>query len=287
MKTGRKAACAAETRSVSPLPFLIYFTAIFFFLDPPILGWAEAHSYASASGVTSEDDAGVGLDEKLGQRIPLDLKFRDETFREVVLGDLIKVPTIIVPVYYRCPNVCSFLLGGLAQALPKVALDPGEDFLVLSLSIDENETSLLAQKSKDDYFTAMNHQFPKDAWLFLTGDRENIHKLTDSIGYRFQRRGADFLHPIAVAVVSPDGKIVRYLYGTSFLPMDLTLALLEASQGRVGASIRKVLSFCFSYDRENKRYAFNILRVSATVILGTAGTFLVFLIFTGRRKRED
>jgi protein SCO1/2 len=228
----------------------------------------------------------VGLDEHLGASIPLDLTFRDETGRSINLRDLVTVPTIIAPVYYKCPNVCSFLQGGLARALPEVKLEPGKDFRVLSVSFDETETPELAHRSKAIYMDAMRQKFPAGAWNFLTGDPQNIRKLLDAAGYRFQRQGEDFLHPVVIFVVTSDGRIVRYLHGTSVLPMDLTLALVEASEGRIGPTIRRVAQFCFSYDAENRRYVFNLFRVSATVILLTAGAFLAFLIRGGRKNPD-
>jgi len=227
--------------------------------------------------------AAVGLDEKLGASIPLDLTFRDETGRSVTLRDLVSVPTVIAPVYYKCPNVCSFLQGGLARTLPEVKLEPGKAFRVLSVSFDETETPELARRSQAIYLDAMRQRFPAAAWSFLTGDPENIRKLLDAAGYRFQRQGEDFLHPVAIFVVASDGKIVRYLHGTHVLPMDLTLALVEASEGRIGPTIRRMAQFCFSYDAENRRYVFNLFRVSATAILLTAGAFLAFLILRGRK----
>jgi len=228
----------------------------------------------------------VGLDEKLGANIPLDLTFHDEAGRAVTLRELVTVPTIIAPVYYKCPNVCSFLQGGLARALPEVKLEPGKAFRVLSVSFDETETPELAHRSQAIYLDAMRQRFPAAAWSFLTGDPENIRKLLDAAGYRFQRQGEDFLHPVAIFVVASDGKIVRYLHGTNVLPMDLTLALVEASEGRIGPTIRRVAQFCFSYDAENRRYVFNLFRVSATVILLTAGAFLAFLILRGRKNPD-
>ena len=225
----------------------------------------------------------VGLDEHLGASIPLDLTFRDETGRSVALRDLVTVPTVIAPVYYKCPNVCSFLQGGLAQALPQVKLEAGKAFRVLSVSFDETETPELARRSQAIYLEAMRQRFPAGAWSFLTGDPENIRQLLDAAGYRFQRQGEDFLHPVAIFVVASDGKIVRYLHGTHVLPMDLTLALVEASEGRIGPTIRRIAQFCFSYDAENRRYVFNLFRVSATAILLTAGAFLAFLILRGRK----
>ncbi len=228
--------------------------------------------------------APVGVDERLGEKIPLELSFSDETGRRVPLGELITGPTIIAPVYYRCSNVCNFLQEGLARSLPEIKLKPGEDFQVLSISFDETETPSWARNIKRIHMAAMGGRFPDDSWHFLTGDLESIHRLTEAAGYRFQRQGVDFLHPIAVFVVTGDGKIVRYLYGTSFLPMDLTLALLEAAEGRVGTTIRKVVDFCFSYDPANKRYVFNLLRVSGTIVFLSAGGLLTFLVVTGRKK---
>ncbi len=228
----------------------------------------------------------VGLTEKLGEHIPLDLRFTDATGETVTLRELITVPTIIAPVYYRCPNVCNFLQAGLAEVLRNVKLKPGKEFRVISISFDETETVATAHRSQTIYMTAMNNEFPVEAWSFLSGDIHTIHQLTDAAGYRFMRQGKDFLHPVAIFIVSPDGKIARYLYGTSFLPMDLTLALMEAAEGKEGRTVRKLVSFCFSYDPEQKTYVFNLLRISATVILITLGGLLTFLILTGRKKKK-
>jgi protein SCO1/2 len=229
----------------------------------------------------------VGIEEQLGAVLPLDLEFRDETGQPVVLRDLITGPTIIAPVYYACPNVCAFLQGALARALPAVKRTPGEAYRVLSVSFDDTETPADARRSQAIYAQAMNHRFPAEAWRFLTGDQKSILALTRAAGYHFLREGADFNHPVALFVVSGDGKIVRYLYGTRILPMDLTLALVEAAEGRVSPAIRKMAQFCFSYDPAGRGYVFNIFRVSATVILLTAGGLFTFLVLTGRKSRNS
>lgn len=244
---------------------------------------AHVHQHPAAS---EQPQSQVGLDERLGAHIPLDAAFRDETGRHVTLRELVTMPTVIAPVYYSCPNVCSFLQGGLARALTEVKLVPGKDYQVLSVSFDETETPEVARRSKAIYMDAMRQRFPREDWHFLTGDSENIRQLLDAAGYRFQRQGQDFLHPVAMFVVAADGKIVRYLHGTSVLPMDLTLALVEASEGRIGPTIRRVAQFCFSYDAESRRYVFNLFRVSATVILLTAGAFMAFLILRGRKNPD-
>ncbi len=230
--------------------------------------------------------ASIGITERLGEKIPLDLMFRDETGKAVRLSDLITCPTIILPVYYSCTNVCNFLQQGLATALPEVRGTPGKDFRVLSISFNETETPVLAARYKRMYLTAMNVPFPEDGWHFLTGDATDIRRLTDAAGYRFQRKGREFIHPVGSFIVARDGTIVRYLYGTTFLPKDLTLALLEARSGKVGATIRTVVGYCFSFDPAGKTYVFNLLRVSATAVMLTAGAFLAFLLMTGRKRSK-
>ena len=227
----------------------------------------------------------IGVDEALGAKLPLGLTFRDETGKTVRLGELITCPTIILPVYYSCTNVCNFLQGGLAAVLPKLKPKPGEEYKVLSISFDETETPELAAKYKRMYLTAIGVPFPEEGWRFLTGDARAIRLFTEAVGFRFERKGRDFLHPVASLVVAPDGTIVRYLYGTTFLAKDLTLALLEAKQGRVGATIRQVVGYCFTFDPKGKTYVFNLLRVSATVVMISTGAFLLFLLLIGKKRK--
>jgi protein SCO1/2 len=126
--------------------------------------------------------------------------------------------------------------------------------------------------------------FPEDTWRFLTGDKDNIHKLTDAVGYHFKRVGEDFEHPVSVMILASDGKITRYMYGTDFLPFDLKMAVMEASQGKIGPAISKVVRFCFSYDPKANKLVFNTLKVTGTVTLLFALSFVVFLLFKGRKQ---
>lgn len=232
-------------------------------------------------------DDKVGLDEKLGAYLPLDLVFKDEQGNPISLAELVTKPTIIAPVYYRCPNVCHFLQGDLARVLPGLKLKAGEDYQVVSFSFDETEKPELALRSRNTYYAAMKNQYPDQAWRFLTGDRDTILQLTNASGYRFQKVGHEFLHPVVFYVVSPQGQIIRYLHGTHIVPKDLTLALYEAKAGHVGTTIRKMVQYCFSFDPEQKTYVFNILRVSATAILTTLAIFAAFLIFGGKKSKKD
>jgi protein SCO1/2 len=236
---------------------------------------------------TAADADKVGLDEHLGDFIPLDLVFRDEQGNPVSLTELVTRPTIIAPVYYRCPNVCHFLQGDLARVLPGLNLEAGKDYQVISISFDETESPELAQRSRDTYYAAMDNQYPDQAWRFLTGDYQTIHQLTDAAGFRFQRVNHEFLHPVVFFVVSSQGQIIRYLHGTHIVPKDLTLALYEAKSGHVGTTIRKMVQYCFSFDPEQKTYVFNILRVSATAILSTLFIFAIYLVFGGKKSKKD
>jgi len=232
-----------------------------------------------------KDQRGIGIDEKLGQYVPLDSTFNDENGNGIRLGQLIHRPTILALVYYHCPDVCSLLLANLAGVLNKLPSEPGKEYHVLAVSFDEMEKPDLALQRKGMYLKMIERPFPEEAWRFLTGDQENIRKLTDAVGFHFKREGKDFLHPVSLVVLSPDGKIIRYLYGTEFLPMDLKMALLEASEGRIGPTVSKVLRFCFSYDPKGRKYVFNTLKVTGIVTLLFALSLITFLVFKGKRRR--
>ena len=141
-------------------------------------------------------------------------------------------------------------------------------------------------EKKKLYFKMIEKPFPEDAWKFLTGDIENIRKLTDSVGFHFKRVGEDFEHPVSLVILAPDGKIVRYMYGADPLPFDLKIALVEASQGRIGPTIAKVVRFCFRYDPKANKLVFNLLKVTGTVTLLFALSFVLFLLFKGRKQNN-
>lgn len=238
--------------------------------------------YASAAPPSEP----VGMDEHLGAKIPLDITFRDESGAPVRLADLVKGPTVILPVYYRCSNVCFTLQGHFANALQSLESKPLQDYRVISVSFDEEEGPEMAARSKHAYLSAMKKPFPEEGWRFLTGDLSSIRRLTDALGYGFQRQRHEFAHPVVSIVVAGDGTIVRYLYGVSILPKDLALALVEAKSGIAGGSIRKLMDYCFSYDPAGRTYVFNLLKVSATVVILCTGSFLAFLLLTGRKRQR-
>lgn len=229
-------------------------------------------------------ESGIGINEKLGQKIPLELTFFDEQGRPVTLREIVNKPTIFTPVFYSCPDVCGFLLSNLANTINRLPSKPGEDYIVLSVSFDETESPALALERKKLYLKMIEKPFPEQAWRFLTGDKESILRLTDSAGFFFKREGKNFLHPVAIIVLASDGKITRYLYGTEILPFDLKMALLEASEGRTGPTISKVLRFCFSYDPKGRKYVFNTLKITGIVTITFALLFVLFLVWRGKKR---
>lgn len=232
----------------------------------------------------------TGIDEQLGQQIPLDLIFTDEKGGQVVAKDLFTRPVILSLIYYNCRHICPALLSGLSEALDAMDLEAGKDYSVVTVSFDETDTPELAMKTKNNYVTLLEKESRSESWKFLTGDSENIRRLTEATGFRFKRQKEGFLHPSSLIVLSPEGKITRYLYGTSFLPRDLSMAVYEASEGRPGRSVGRLLLYCFSYDPEGRKYVFNILKVTGTATILFAGIFIAYLNVSNRafrKKRTD
>ena len=230
--------------------------------------------------LTSAQDDELGIYEKLDQYIPDDLTFVTENYDTINLKSSIDRPTVLVPVYYQCPGLCSPLLEGVAEVISSAKIQLGKDYHVYTFSFNPEEKTKLAQEKKENYSRLVrNGQDVANGWNFLTSDSTNIFRLLNSIGYKIKKTGKDYIHPGAIIVVSPDGKITRYLHGTYFLPFDLKMAVVEASHGQSGPTINKMLQFCFSYDPEGKKYVFNITKVSGSIVLLFAlGLFLTMIL---------
>lgn len=228
----------------------------------------------------------LGIYEHLDEYISDDLTFNDELFEQVNIKASIDKPTILALVYYECPGICSPLLNGLADAMDKSDINLGEDYQVYTISFSHTEKPPLALKKKRTYTKLVKHGDTENSWKFFTGDSANIYKLLDEVGFKVKKEGDQYIHPAALIVLSPEGKITRYLYGsTYFLPFDLKMAVVEAQKGQSGPTINKVLNYCFSYDPDGKKYVFNITKISGTLILLIAGGLLLTLVVKGRKKK--
>jgi protein SCO1/2 len=245
------------------------------------LVWAP-HVAGGDPGAPHEE---VGIAERLGEHVPTDLAFLDEEGREVRLGELIDRPTVLALVYLSCRDVCPMLLRGTAEVMGKIEED--ENFRVIALSFDERDTPEAARKAKENYLGAVGRPFPPERWNFLTGDARTIRKLTDSVGFGFARMDGGFSHTAALIFLSPDGKIVRYIYGVSFLPFDMAMGLAEAESGTTGSVTNRLLLYCFSYDPEGRTYVFNALKVAGTVMLVFIGLFIAYLRAVEKKRSRE
>ena len=227
----------------------------------------------------------VGIDEKLGNNIPMDLQFVNSIGDTVQLKDVIRKPTLFTLVYYECPGICSPMLTEVSWVVDRVDLKPKEDFQVVSLSFDPNETPEIAARWKKNYLSSIKRYFPEDAWTFLTGDSASIKKLTDAVGFYYIPEGKDFTHSFALITISPQGKISRYIYGQDYNQFDVKMALIDAESGKTSPTVAKVLQFCFSYDPEGRRYTLNITRIIGTLML--IGVFTLVGVLTFKKKRMN
>jgi protein SCO1/2 len=226
----------------------------------------------------------TGIVEKTGDYLPGPLFFNDESGNRRELAELIDRPTIILPVYYRCPKICSFDMANLAMALQRTSR-PADSFRVITVSFDEEENSEDASRAKNNYTALLGESYPEDSWIFLTGDRENILRLTEAIGYTFKRgkRGL-FIHPSAMAVTSREGRIIKYVYG-EFLVGDVDLALMEAQKNTPSASIKRFLAYCLEGDPARNKYFFNIVKALVIVVLMAGGYFLIRMLLKGNNAQ--
>ncbi len=229
----------------------------------------------------------LGLYEHLNQYIPNNLVFINDQFDTVNLLKQIDKPTVIVPVYYECEDLCPTMLEGVADVISKAPMVLGKDYQVFTVSFDPGDKPDIARIKKQIYTKLLKSGIDgKNGWMFYTGDSTNIDNLLNSLGYKVKRDGKEWIHPSAVIVLSPQGKITRYLYGTYFLPFDLKMAIVEASQGRSGPTINKLLKFCFSYDPKSKAYVLNITRVSGSIIFLLVAGFFITLVIKGRKVKK-
>lgn len=229
----------------------------------------------------------VGVDEKLGETIPLDLSFLDETGKPVNLRSLVNKPTLLTLVYYRCPGICSPLMNGVSEVIDKMDMEPGKDFNIVTISFNPREDYIMAQGKKENYLNNMKKKIPAESWKFLTGDSLSIAKITDAVGFRYQKQGEDYMHGAVLTILSQDGKIARYLYGTDFLPMDVKLAVIEASEGKSTPGINKLLKICYSYDPAGRKYVLNVTRIAGGGMLILIAGFVLILTLKKKRNKNN
>jgi protein SCO1/2 len=240
-----------------------------------------AHEHQTTENEPPAVPTGEWVQEKTGDFVPLDAVFKNEHGETVTLRQLIDRPTLLLPGYYSCPKICSFDLANLADAARRTSRAAGS-FRVISLSFNAEDTPETAASIRPNYTQLLAKDFPEDGWVFLTGDDDNIRKVTRAIGYTFKKKDeSTFIHPSAIAVLAKNGQIIKYVYG-SFLSGDVDIALFEAEKGTPATSIHRFLAFCFSTNPRQNQQVFDFIKVGAITLLVVGGIFFLFFL---RKKK--
>jgi protein SCO1/2 len=236
----------------------------------------------------------VAFEQNLDAQLPLDTPLVEESGRAVTLGDYFgKKPVILLFVYYECPMLCTLELNGLVRNLKLLSMSAGTEFEIVTVSIDPTETFKLASIKKRGYIKRYNRPGAETGWHFLTGTEAATKRLTGVAGfkYAYDSRSKQYAHPAGLIVATPRGRLARYIYGIDFPASNLRFSLIEASEGRIGSPVDKLLLMCFHYDPSTGRYSFAVMsavRAGAVATLAGLASFL-FVMFRRdwQRANED
>lgn len=233
----------------------------------------------------------VGFDQKLDAQVPLDLTFRDEAGREVRLGDFFgERPVVLALVYYKCPMLCNMVLNGQLKAMRVTKYDAGREYTALTVSFDPKETPQLAAEKKANYVRKYGRPGAEDAWRFLTGDEASIRALTQAVGFRytFDEKSQQYAHASGIVVLTPKGRVARYLYGVEYSARDLQFSIMEASQEKIGSPVEQLLLYCFHYDPLTGKYGvvvMNVVKLGGVLTVVALASFIGIMLYRDRQRR--
>lgn len=254
-----------------------------------------APAAAQADPPVPQDLEGIGITDRLDQQVPLDLEFVDEDGRSVTLGQYFEPgrPVLLTLVYYRCPMLCTLVLDGMVDALRPLDWLPGREFEIVTVSIDPTERPPLARSKKQGYVSSYGKPEAAAGWHFLTGSAPAVAALADAVGFRYKKveETGEFAHPAALFILTPEGRLSRYLTGVMHEPKTLRLSLVEASEGKIGGAVDRFLLYCYRYNAEEGRYAPVALRIMRlggllTVLILGAVLLAFWTREIKRRKRQ-
>ncbi len=235
----------------------------------------------------------LGVNEKLGNMIPLDLTFIDEKGKSVTLKKLMDgKPTIISLNYFRCAGICTPQLNDMAKMLTRLDLAENIDYKVITISFAEDEGYELAAGKRKTMLQSIQRQFVQNAWRFVIGENNSSGIIAHEVGFPFQKTISpagvvDYIHPAVIIMLSPEGKVTRYLNGIEQLPFDVKMALMEAGEGKIGPTIAKNLLYCFAYDPKSKQYVFMWEKIAGVVMTLIMIGFFIYLVRTSRREDDE
>ncbi|MBC8237633.1 MAG: SCO family protein [Helicobacteraceae bacterium] len=234
----------------------------------------------------------LGIQEHLGKKVDLDLTFLDEKGNSVTLKKLMNgKPTILTLNYFRCAGICTPQLNELAKVLGRLDLAENTDYKVVTISFAEDEPFELAAAKRKTMIQTISRDYVTDAWRFVIGENNNSHVLSKEVGFVFEKTvteqgKVDYIHGAALIILSPEGKITRYLNGVEQLPFDVKMALIEASNGTVGPTVAKMVEYCFSYDPKGRTYIFMWEKAIAVFMFALMFGFFIYLVKQGRKEDD-
>jgi protein SCO1/2 len=241
----------------------------------------------------------VGFDQKLDAQLPLDLEFTDSAGQSVRLGDYFgDKPVILSLGYYECPMLCTLVRNGLFESLQGLEyFTAGEDFEVVVVSVDPAETPEIAETKRRvtvmSYGRSLDGQIDESGrgWNFLVGEEDSIATLADAVGFRYtyDPKIDEYVHPSGIMVVTPEGRISKYLYGIQYPALDMRLALVEASQNQIGSPVDQFLLTCYHYDPVEGQYTLfvtNLVRIAGFVTVAIIGLIVGLMLYREKHKRE-
>lgn len=257
--------------------------------------WLLSVNLAAAQLIVDNDRSlqDIDVEEHLGEAIPLDLTFVASTGDTVQMADYFdgERPVLLTLAYYDCPMLCTLVLNGLTKGIAPLEWRPGERYRMLTVSIDPKETPQLALQKQKTYVESLNKEGITDGWVFHVGQKADIDSLANALGFQYYyvEDRDEYAHPAVVFILTPEGKISRYLYGLNYNPNDLKLGLLEASQGKIGNTIEKLLLYCFHYDPQSGSYvvfAQNVMRLGGLFTLLLLGSVIGALLWREKRRKS-
>jgi protein SCO1/2 len=232
----------------------------------------------------------VGIDQKLGAQVPADVTFRDSFGQPVKFADLYAKgrPILFTLVYYGCPRTCTAALNEMTKAMRTMSLNPGSDFDVVVVSFDPREGPDLAAKKKLEYQSLYRRPGTEAGWNFMTGDEANIKALASAVGFRYawDEKHDQYIHAAGLMVLTPDGKISKYLYGVEYTGLQLKLALMDAAGKKIGTVSDQVLRYCFEYDPHSGKYTIAVMTIVRTACVLTVVGLVGFMLVNFRRDRS-
>ena len=268
--------------------------AIGFTAASPALARDPFAKEAGPENETPKNLSDIGVTEHLGEKIDLGLKFRDENNNEVTLRDFMKdgKPMLLSLAYYTCPSLCNYHLNGLVDSFKQIQKPMGSEFKLVVVSIQPNETSVLATTKKAQYLKIYNRPEGDAGFHFLVGNEPQIAELAKEVGfkYRWDADEKQYAHASVAYVLTPDGHLSRYLYGIVFNPKDVRLSMVEASSGKIGTLTDQLILYCFHFDPKASKYtlaAFNLVRAGGILIVLLMGAFLVPFWFRKDRHQGE